>query len=67
MNMKQRGDGVEKKKNVDGANGAQTCTGQQTLPSPIAPYNVVNANFRKFGRIFRLGAHVALMEGAHEH
>ena len=67
MNIKQRGWGVEKRKPAVGAKRTQTCTGQQTQPSTTAPYNVVNANFRNFGGIFRHGADVALMQGAHEH
>ena len=67
MNMKDEGWAVEKRKPVDGAKGSQTCTGQKTQPSPIAPYNVVNTNLRKFAGIFRHGADVPLMQGAHEH
>ena len=67
MNIKQRGWGAEKRKPAVDAKGTQTCTGLQTQPSPTVPYNAVNANFRKFGVLFRHGADVALMQGAHEH
>ena len=66
MNMKQKGWAVEKRNPVVGANATQKFTGQQTQPSPTAPYSAVNANLRKFAGIFRHGADVALMEGAHE-
>ena len=67
MNMKQRGGAVEKRKPAVGAKSAQTCTGQQTQPSPTAPYNVVKVNLRIFWCIFRHGADVALMQGALEY
>ena len=67
MNMKQRGWEVHKRKHAVGAKSAQTCTGLQIKRFRIAPYSVVNANFRKFEGIFRDGANVALMQGAHEH
>ena len=46
---------------------ALTCTGLRTKRFRTAPYSVVNANIRKFAVIFRDGADVALMQGAHEH
>ena len=61
--MDLRGWGFEKQKPPVGAKGVQTCTCLQTKPSSTAPYNVVNANLRKFGSIFRHGADVALMQG----
>ena len=67
MNIKQGGWGVEKQKPAVGAKGVQSCTGLQTKPSATAPCNVVNANLRNFGGIFRHGADVALKQGAHEH
>ena len=67
MNMKQRGMGVEIWTPAVGANGAQTCTVLQTKPLCSTRYCAVNANLRKFGGIFRNGADVALMQGAHEH
>ena len=67
MNVKQRGWEVEKGKPTVGGKRTQTCTGQQTQPSPNARYNVVNGNLRNFGGIFRHGADTALYQGAHEH
>ena len=67
MNIKQKGWVVEKRNPAVGANGTQTITGQQTQPSPTAPYSAGNANLRKFAGIFRHGADVALTEGAHEY
>ena len=65
--MKQRGWGVEKRKYAVGAKGTQTCTGLKTKPFRTALYSVGNANFLKFEGIFRDGADVALVHGAHEH
>ena len=65
--MKQEGRGLEKRKHVVGARSAQTCKGQQTQPSPNAPYNIVNGNLRNFEGIFRHGADVALILDADEH
>ena len=69
MNTKQRVWVFEKRKPAVGAKGFQTSTGQQTQPSPTAPapYNIVNANLRKFGGIFRYDADFAVMQCAHEH
>ena len=67
MNIKQKGWAVEKRNPAVCANGTQTITDQQTQPSPTASYFAVNANSRQFAGIFRLGADVALMEGAHEY
>ena len=67
MNMKKSGWGVEIWKSAVGANGAQTCTVMETKLTYTTPYIAVNSNFRKFGGIFRHGADVALMQGAHQH
>ena len=67
MNMKQRGWEVEIRKAAVGANGAQTCTGLQTKILCTTPYSAVNVILRKFSGIFRHGADVVLMQGAHEH
>ena len=67
MNMKQSGWGVELWKSAVGAHGAQTCTVLETKPPCTTPYIDVNSNFRKSGGIFRHGADVALMQGAHQH
>ena len=67
MNMKQRGWGVEIWKPAVGSNGIQTCTGLQIKPRFSSPESAVNANLRKFRGIFRYFAHVALMQGAHDH
>ena len=58
---------MKKRKQAVGTKGAQTCTYLQTHPYPTAAYNVLNANLRKFGGIFRHGAHVALLQDAYEH
>ena len=67
MNLKQRGYEFEIWKPEVGANGAQTCTGLQTKPLRSTPYSAVNANFLKFGGIFRYGTHVALMQSTRAH
>ena len=67
MNIKQKGSGVEIRRYAVGANAAQTCSGLQTKPVCSKPYSAVNANLLKFGGIFRYGAHVALVQGGHEH
>ena len=67
MNMKQREWGVEKRKQAVGGKGAQTNMVQQTELSPTEPYNVVNANLRKFWGILRHCADFAPTQGAHEH
>ena len=59
--------GIEKRKHAVGAKGVQTCTGLQTKRFHTAPSSVVNASVRKLAGIFRDGADVALMQGAHEH
>ena len=67
MNMKSREWGVETSKSAVDSNGAQTCTGLQSKPSPTAPYSAVNANLQKFAGIFRHGADVALKQRVQEH